>query len=63
MHVYFKVQRKRVETSMDPSFEQPVFNTVRKKMKRVIRQLEKPQEALETWEQQDIFRCKTAQIF
>ena len=47
MHVYFKVQRKRVETSMDPSFEHPVFDSAKEKMKRFLRQLEKPQKALE----------------
>ena len=32
---------------MDPNFEHPVFDSAREKMKRVIRQLEKPKEALE----------------
>ena len=32
---------------MDPIFGHPVFNSAREKMKHVIRQLEKPQEALE----------------
>ena len=47
VHVYFKVQRKRVETNVDPIFEHPVFGSAWDKMKRFIRQLEKPQEALE----------------
>ena len=32
---------------MDPNFEHPVFDSAREKMKRVIRQLEKPKEAFE----------------
>ena len=32
---------------MDPIFEHPVFDSAGEKMKRFIRQLEKPQEALE----------------
>ena len=32
---------------MDPIFEHPVFDSAREKIKRVIRQLEKSQEALE----------------
>ena len=32
---------------MDPIFQHPVFDLAREKMKRFIRQLEKPQEALE----------------
>ena len=32
---------------MDPIFEHPVFDSARENMRRVIRQLEKPQEALE----------------
>ena len=32
---------------MDPIFEHPVFDSARKKVKRIIKQLEKPQEALE----------------
>ena len=46
-HVYFKVQGKRVETNMDPIFQHPVFDSAREKVNRVIKQLEKPQEALE----------------
>ena len=32
---------------MDPIFQHPVFDSATEKMKRFIRQLEKPQEALE----------------
>ena len=32
---------------MDPTFEHPVFDSSQEKVKRVIRQLEKPKEALE----------------
>ena len=46
-HVYFKVQGKRVETNMHPIFQHPVFDSAREKVNRVIKQLEKPQEALE----------------
>ena len=35
--VYLKVERK-----MDPIFEHPVFDSAREKVKRAIRQLEKP---------------------
>ena len=34
---------------MDTSFEHTVFDSVREKMKRVIRELEKPQEGLENF--------------
>ena len=45
---------------MAPFFKHPVFDLAREKVKRVIRQLEKPQEALEnSWEQQCIFHRKT----
>ena len=40
--VYLKVERK-----MDPIFEHPVFDSAREKVKRAIRQLEKPPAALE----------------
>ena len=33
---------------MDPIFEHPIFDSSREKLKRVIRQLEKLQESLET---------------
>ena len=33
---------------MDPIFEHPVFDSAREKVIRVIRQYEKPQEALKT---------------
>ena len=42
-----RVQRKRVETNMDPIFEHPVFDSAREKMKRFIRQLKKSQETFE----------------
>ena len=32
---------------MDPIFEHPVFDSTRKRVKCVIKELEKPQEALE----------------
>ena len=40
--VYLKVERK-----IDPIFEHPVFDSAREKVKRAIRQLEKPPAALE----------------
>ena len=53
-----RVQRKRVETNMDPIFEHPVFehsvfehsvfDSVREKIKRFIKQLEKSQETFES---------------
>ena len=62
VHVYFKVQRKRVETNVDPIFEHPVFGSARDKMKRFIRQLEKPQEALEN-SLCTYFKCGSNKIF
>ena len=50
----FKAQGKRFEANMDRIFEHPVFDSAREKVKRVIRQLEKPQE--------DIFYHKTGQV-
>ena len=38
---------KKVETNMDPIFEHPVFDSVRKKIKRFIRKLEKSQETFQ----------------
>ena len=32
---------------MEPNFQHPVFDSAKEKVKRVIRQLEKPQEAPE----------------
>ena len=62
VHLYFKAQRKRVETNMDPIFEHPVFDSAREKMKHVIRQLEKPQEALEN-PLYTCFQCGSNKIF
>ena len=50
----FKAQGKRFEANVDRIFEHPVFDSAREKVKRVIRQLEKPQE--------DIFYHKTGQV-
>ena len=55
---------------MDPIFEHPVFDSAREKLKRVIRQFKKPQEALENslftcfkcGEPQGILYRKTGQI-
>ena len=46
---------------MDPIFEHPVLDSAREKMKRVIRQLEKPQEALEN--SYTCFKCGSNKIF
>ena len=46
---------------MDPIFEHPVFNSARKKVKRAIRQLEKPQEAPEN-SLYTCFRCEGNKI-
>ena len=43
-----KVQRKKIETNMDPIFEHPVFDSARKKMKRFIRQIESHRKPLKT---------------
>ena len=55
--VYTKVKRK-----MDPIFEHPVFDSAREKVKRVIRQLEKPREALEN-SLYTCFKCESNKIF
>ena len=47
---------------MDPVFEHSVFDSVREKVKRVIRQLEKPQEALEN-SLYTCFKCRSNKIF
>ena len=44
---YLKAQGKKVETNMAPFFKYPVFDLAGEKVKRVIRQLEKPHETLE----------------
>ena len=40
-------KRKKFERKMHPIFEHPVFDSAREKVKRVVKLLEKPQEALE----------------
>ena len=62
VHFYFRVQRKRVETNMDPIFEHPVFDSSRESVKRTMRQLEKPQESLET-SLYTCFKCESNKIF
>ena len=47
---------------MDPIFEHPVFDSTREKTKRVIRQLEKPREALEN-SLHTCFKCGGNKIF
>ena len=47
---------------MDPIFEHPVFDSAREKMKRVIRQLEKSQEALEN-SLYTCFKCRSNNVF
>ena len=47
---------------MDPIFEHPAFDSAREKMKRVISQLEKPQEALEN-SLYTCFKCWGSKIF
>ena len=56
------MQRKRVETNMDPIFEHHVFDSAREKVERVIRQLEKSQEALENL-LYTCFKCGSYKIF
>ena len=58
---YFKGKGK-VETNMNPIFEHPVFDSARGKVKRVIRQLEKSQKALENL-LYTCFRCGSSNIF
>ena len=47
---------------MDPIFEHPVFDSAREKMKRFIRQLEKPQETFEN-SLYTCFKCGSNNIF
>ena len=47
---------------MDPIFEHPVVDSAREKLKRVIRQLEDPQEALENY-LYTCFKCGSNKIF
>ena len=47
---------------MDPIFEHPVFDSAREKLKHVIRELEKPQEALEN-SLYTCFKCGSDKIF
>ena len=47
---------------MDPIFEHPVFDSAREKVKRLIRQLEKPHEALQT-SLYTYFKCGSNKIF
>ena len=47
---------------MDPIFEHPIFDSTREKMKRVIRQFEKPQEAFEN-SLYTCFKCGSNKIF
>ena len=55
--VYLKVERK-----MDPIFEHPVFDSAREKVKRAIRQLEKPPAAPENL-LYTCFKCGSNKIF
>ena len=55
--VYPKVKRK-----MGPIFEHPIFDSAREKVKRVIRQLKKSQEALEN-SLYTCFKCGGSKIF
>ena len=47
---------------MDPIFEHPVFNSARKKVEHVMRQLEKPQEVFEN-SSYTYFKCGGSKIF
>ena len=47
---------------MDPTFEHPVFDSAREKVKGVTRQLEKPQEAFENL-LYTCFKCGNNKIF
>ena len=62
VHVYFKVQWKKVKTYIDPIFEHPVFDSTRERVKCVIKQYEKPQEALEK-SLYTCFKCGSSNIF
>ena len=47
---------------MDPIFEHPVFDSAREKVKRLIRQLEKPHEAIQN-SLYTYFKCGSNKIF
>ena len=57
-----RYKKKRVGTNTDPIFEHPVFDSAREKVKHVMRQLEKPQEALEN-SLYICFKCGSKKIF
>ena len=69
VHVYFKVQGKKVKTIMDPIFEHPVFDSARERVKwkttgkttgiswKIVVHL------FQMWEQQCIFHRKTGQVY
>ena len=59
---YLKAQGKKVETNMAPFFKHPIFDLAGEKVKRVIRQLEKPQEALEN-SLYTCFKCGSNNVF
>ena len=52
----------KVKINMDPIFEHPVFDSAREKLKRVIRQFKKPQEALEN-SLFTCFKCGSHKVF
>ena len=47
---------------MEPNFQHPVFDSAKEKVKRVIRQLEKPQEAPEN-SLNTCFKCGRNKMF
>ena len=53
---------KKVKTYRDPIFEHPVFDSTRERVKCVIKQYEKPQEALEK-SLYTCFKCGSSNIF
>ena len=57
-----RAQEKNAERKMDPNFQHPVFDLAREKVKHVIRQLEKPPEALENL-LYTCFKCGTNKIY
>ena len=51
-----------VKTNMDPIFQHPVFDSVRKRVKCVIKQLEKPQETFKN-SLHTCFKCGSNNLF
>ena len=57
-----RYKEKKLKQNLDPIFEHPVFDSARERIKRVIRQLKKLQEALEK-SLYTCFKCGSKDVF